>query len=161
MARFVCKGAPSVSRCGLGSRPPPGRQMAAPPPPSRGNGWFLWGLGGCKSHARRLPFAPSPPVMPFAGAKISGSLARAARWLPAGEEPSPQRDTDGEHQKKAYEQPKFEYRTSPSERRPDIIMCRPGFCGGKGAGRGHARGVSAVVAVVGSAGCQSRSVGRV
>ena len=38
--------------------------------------------------------------MPFAGAKISGSLARAARWLPAGEEPSPQRDTDGEHQKK-------------------------------------------------------------
>ena len=38
--------------------------------------------------------------MPFADAKISPSLARAARWLPVSEEPSPRRDTDGEHQKK-------------------------------------------------------------
>ena len=89
-----------MSGRGLGSRPPPSRKLAAPPPPSRGTGWFLWGLGGCKSHARRLPFALSPPVMLFAGAKISPSLARAARWLPVSEEPSPRRETDGEHQKK-------------------------------------------------------------
>jgi len=123
--------------------------------------WFLWGLGGCKSQARRLPFTLSPPVMPFADAKISPSLARAARWLPVSEEPSPRRDTDGEHQKKAYEKPIFECRTSPSERRPAIIMYRPGFCGGKGARRGHARRVSAVVAGAGSAGSKSRPVGRV
>jgi len=63
--------------------------------------------------------------MPFAGVKISHPLARAARWLPVGEEPSPQRDTNGDHQKKAYATPEFERKTSPSERRPAIIKCHP------------------------------------
>jgi hypothetical protein len=65
-----------------------------------GRSLFLWGLGGCKSPARRRPFALAPSVRPFAGAKTFRSLARAARWLPVREEPSPQRDTDGDHQKK-------------------------------------------------------------
>jgi hypothetical protein len=45
--------------------------------------------------------------MPFAGVKISHSLARAARWLPVRAEPSQQRDTDGDHQKKAYAKQEF------------------------------------------------------
>jgi hypothetical protein len=64
------------------------------------------GLGGCKSHARRFPFALSSPVMAFAGADNFDSLARAARWLPVGEEQSAQRDTNGGRQKKAYEKQK-------------------------------------------------------
>jgi hypothetical protein len=45
--------------------------------------------------------------MPFAGVKTSHSLARAASWLPFSAEPSPQRDTDGDHQKKAYAKTEF------------------------------------------------------
>ena len=39
--------------------------------------------------------------MAFAGADNFDSLARAARWLPVGEEQSAQRDTNGGRQKKS------------------------------------------------------------
>jgi hypothetical protein len=66
-------------------------------------------LGAWRLQTSRLPspFCLSPSVMPFAGVKISHSLARAARWLPVRAEPSQQRDTDGDHQKKAYAKQEF------------------------------------------------------
>ena len=99
--------------------------------------------------------------MAFAGAKKLGSLARAARWLPPGEEPSKRRDTNGGRQKKAYEKQKFKGRTSASERRPAIIKSRSGFCFGESVGDSDAGGVSAAVAGVGRTEGQSKRVGRV
>jgi len=139
--------------------------MAAPPPPS-GEKFVSLGLGGCKTHARRLPFTLSASVMAFAGAKKLGSLARAARWLPPGEEPSKRRDTNGGRQKKAYEKQKFKGRTSASERRPAIIK-RPSGGGiqprgiAESGGDPAAGGISAAVAGVGRTEGQSKRVGRV
>ena len=149
---FFERGTPFMSRCLLGSRPPPGRNLAAPPPPSRESVCFFWGLAAAKAPPAVSPLPFRRRSWLFAGAKTSGSLARAARWLPVGEEPSKQRDTNGGHQKKAYEKQKSQKRTSTSERRPAII---------KSPGPGHAGGVSAAVAGIEPTGSESRRAGRI